>query len=167
MRTYGSAAGKVQTVAFGAYVANVMAWEWPSYYQAAALQAGAIAVKQYAWYYTMYWRGGESASGACYDVRDTVSDQIYRPETRRASSAQKSAIAATWGITVRRTRDGEAGQFILTGYRSGTVATCGAEQDGYHLYESGVNDCARQGKTLDEIERIYYGPTLQLIRTGS
>ncbi|MGH2408596.1 MAG: LysM peptidoglycan-binding domain-containing protein, partial [Candidatus Limnocylindrales bacterium] len=167
LRSYGPAAGKVQTVDFGAYVANVMAWEWPSYFPATALQAGAIAVKQYAWYYAMHWRGGETASGACYDVRDTTADQIYRPETRRASAAQRSAIATTWALTVRRTRDGVAGQFILTGYRSGTLPSCGAEQDGYHLFESGVQDCARQGKSLDEIERIYYGPTLQLVKSAS
>jgi LysM repeat protein len=163
LRTYGSASGRVQTVDFRAYVDNVMAWEWPSDYPTAALEAGAIAVKQYGWYYTIHYRGGITAGGACYDVTDTADDQIYRPETRSAIAIQKSAITATWSMSIRRTRGGLPGQFILTGYRPGTITSCGAEQDGFRLYERGVFDCARQGKTLEEIEGIYYGPTSQLI----
>ncbi|MGH2408597.1 MAG: SpoIID/LytB domain-containing protein, partial [Candidatus Limnocylindrales bacterium] len=167
LRSYGSASGSVQNVDFNAYVANVMAWEWPYTWPTNALRLGAIAVKQYGWYYTMHYRGGTSASGACYDVRDTTSDQIYRPETRSPYASEKAAIAATWPLSVRRTNNGLTGQFILTGYRSGSIWTCGAEQDGFRLFEKGVYDCARQGKTLEEIERIYYGSTLQPTDPGA
>ncbi|MFI5253844.1 MAG: LysM peptidoglycan-binding domain-containing protein [Candidatus Limnocylindrales bacterium] len=163
LRTSGPASGSVQIVDFQTYVGDVMAMEWPVYYPAAALQAGAIAVKQYGWYYTMHYRGGVSARGACYDVVDNANDQLFRPEARSAYAVHKAAIAATWTMSVRRSLSGVPGQFILTGYRPGTVATCGAEQDGFHLYELGVFDCARQGRTLEEIEGIYYGPTLQLV----
>jgi hypothetical protein len=167
LRSYGSASGTVQTVDFRAYVNNVMAWEWPSTYPTASLRAGAIAVKQYGWYFTMHYRGGTSASGACYDVKDTTSDQIYRPETRSASSTHLAAVSATWGMTIRRTKDGVVGTFILTGYRSGSITSCGAEKTGYLLYAKGVYDCGRQGKTLEEIERIYYGSTLQPTDPGA
>lgn len=167
LRSYGAASGTVQTVAFRTYVDNVMAWEWPSTYPTASLRAGAIAVKQYAWYYTMHYRGGVTAAGACYDVKDSTADQIYRPETRAASTIQKAASTATWTMTIRRTQSSVLGQFILTGYRSGTIATCGAEHNGFLLYQKGVADCGKQGKTLEEIERIYYGATLQPVDPGA
>ena len=167
LRSYGSASGTVQTVDFRAYVENVLAWEWPSTYPPAALRAGAIAVKQYAWYYAIHYRGGVTSRGACYDVRDTTADQIYRPETRTTPATTKAAITATWSMHVRRTRNGLPGQFILTGYRTGTITTCGAEKNGFVLYERGVYDCARKGMTLEEIQRLYYGSTLQPIRPGA
>jgi LysM repeat protein len=162
LRTYGSAAGTVQRVDFRTYVERVMAAEWSASLPAAALQAGAVAVKQYGWYYAMHYRGGRSATGVCFDVRDTTADQIYRPETRAPVAAMKAAIAATWPISVRRERLGLPDQFILTGYRTGTIATCGAERNGFVLYQAGVRDCGEQGMTLEEIQRIYYGPTLHI-----
>ena len=164
LRTYGSAAGTVQRVAFRWYVESVMAAEWPTYLPTAALRAGAIAVKQYAWYRAMHYRGGLNAHRVCYDVVDTTGDQIFRPETRSATTRLKAAVAATWSMSLRRTEIGGSSRFMLTGYRTGTVATCGAEQNGYLLYEKGAGDCARQGMTLAQILRIYYGPTLVIIR---
>lgn len=166
LRTYGPASGKVQVVPLRAYVENVMAWEWPATYPAQALRAGAVAVKQYAWYYARKWRGGKTASGVCYDIKDTSVDQIYRPETRSASPKQLRAVAATWNLHVRRTRNGKPGRFILTGYVPGSIATCGAEKNGYRLYQKGVKACARAGMTYEQIARIYYGSTLQLTDPG-
>lgn len=166
LRSYGPAAGKVQVVPFRAYVENVMSWEWPSSYPFQALRAGAVAVKQYGWYYTKYWRGGKTASGACYDVKDTSTDQIYRPETRSATSKQRRAVASTWNISIRRTRNGIPGSFILTGYLPGSIATCGAERNGYRLYQKGVKACALAGKSFETIARMYYGTTLELTEVG-
>ncbi|MFI5253845.1 MAG: FG-GAP-like repeat-containing protein [Candidatus Limnocylindrales bacterium] len=167
LRSYGSASGTVQTVDFTAYVQNVMAWEWPSTWPTSTLRAAAIAVKQYAWYYTMHYRGGTSAGGACYDVKDTTADQIYRPETRSAAASHKDAVAATWPMSIRRTKSGVAGTFILTGYRSGSSTACGADADGFLLYGKSLYDCGKKGKTLEEIERIYYGSTLQPTTPGA
>ncbi len=121
LRSYGAASGKVQVVPFRDYVENVMAWEWPEAYPTQALRAGAVAVKQYGWYYARKWRGGKTASGVCYDVKDTSADQIYRPETRSAGPKQLKAVAMTWNLSIRRTRDGKPGTFILTGYSPGSV----------------------------------------------
>jgi LysM repeat protein len=162
LRTFGSAAGTVQRVDFRSYVEMVMAAEWSVSLPAIALQAGAIAVKQYGWYYAMHYRGGRNASGVCFDVRDTTADQIYRPETRAPTAAHKAAVSATWSMSIRRERLGLPGQFILTGYRTGTIAVCGAERNGFVLYQAGVGDCADQGMTLEQIEGLYYGPTLQI-----
>jgi hypothetical protein len=166
LRSYGAASGKVQVVPFRAYVENVMAWEWPEAYPTQALRAGAVAVKQYGWYYARKWRGGKAGGGACYDVKDTSADQIYRPETRSAGPKQLKAVATTWNLSVRRTRNGRPGTFILTGYSPGSIATCGAERNGYRLYQRGVKACAKAGLTYEQIARIYYGKTLQLTDPG-
>ncbi len=166
LRSYGAAAGKVQVVPFRAYVENVMAWEWPEAYPTHALRAGAVAVKQYGWYYARTWRGGKTASGACYDVKDTSADQIYRPETRSAGPRQLSAVDATWNLSIRRKRDGKPGRFILTGYVPGSISTCGAEKNGYRLYQKGVKACAKAGMTSEQIARVYYGSTLELTDPG-
>ena len=165
-RTYGPAAGRVQTVSFRSYVENTVAWEWPSAFPTASLRAGAIAAKQYGWYYAMTYRGGTSPGGACYDVKDTSADQVYRPETRNASVSQRAAVAATWQIAVRRSRNGVPGQFILTGYHRGSIFSCGAETNGFRLFQKGVYDCGRKGLTLEEIMRIYYGSTLEISDPG-
>jgi Stage II sporulation protein. len=54
LRTSGAASGTVQVVDFKTYVQYVMAAEWPPTWTDAALQTGAMAIKQYAWYYTMH-----------------------------------------------------------------------------------------------------------------
>ena len=166
LRTYGPASGKVQVVPFRAYVENVMAWEWPETYPTQALRAGAVAVKQYAWYYARVWRGGKVASGACYDVKDTSADQIYRPETRSAGPRQAAAVAATWNLSIRRLRNGKPGRFILTGYVPGSIKACGAEKNGFRLYQKGAKACAKDGKTFEQIARVYYGSTLELTDPG-
>ena len=166
LRSYGSAAGKVQVVPFRAYVENVMAWEWPETYPTHALRAGAVAVKQYGWYYARTWRGGRTPSGACYDVKDTSADQIYRPETRSAGPRQLSAVAVTWNLSIRRKRDGKPGRFILTGYAPGSISSCGAEKNGFRLYQKGVKACAKAGMTSEQIARVYYGSTLELTDPG-
>ena len=150
LRTSGSSNGYVQTVAFKKYVQIVLAAEWPPTWVAAALQTGAIAVKQYGWYYTMHWRGG-TAHGACYDVADNTNDQIYQPESRKPSAGQLAAIETTWGKTATKN-----GSFLLMGYRSGASVACGADKDGYHLYQHSSLACARAGLTVDQILHVYF-----------
>ena len=143
-----------------------MSWEWPETYPLQALRAGAVAVKQFGWYHARNWRGGKTAERACYDVKDTSADQIYRPETRSAGPKQLAAVVTTWNLSIRRTRNGTPGYFILTGYAPGSIATCGAEKNGYRLYQKGVKACAKAGLTYEQIARIYYGSTLQLTDPG-
>ncbi|HVQ22913.1 MAG TPA: VCBS repeat-containing protein, partial [Candidatus Saccharimonadia bacterium] len=76
------------------------------------------------------------------------------------------AVAMTWNLSIRRTRNGVPGKFILTGYSPGSIATCGAERNGYRLYQRGVKACAKAGLTYEQIARIYYGRTLQLTDPG-
>lgn len=154
--------GTVQTVNFRRYVATVMAKEWPQYLPPAAMEAGAVAVKQYAWYHALaghHRRGFRTASGRCFDVVDSTRDQLYKPElVGRAHARIWRAVDATWGLSVRKN-----GKFFMTGYRRGTVNRCGASADGRRLFARGVIACARQGKSRQSIQRRYYGANARFV----
>src|SRR5450759_980406 len=83
IRVLRSATGVVQAVGFETYVKVVMPAEWPSSWPMESLRAGAVAVKQYAWYHAMHYRGG-TGTGGCYDVVDnTVSYTHLRAHETR------------------------------------------------------------------------------------
>lgn len=165
IRVLRTHSGRVDTVDFRRYVAIVMAsGEWPSRLLMPALEAGAVATKQYAWYYAMkghhraYYRSG----GGCYDVRDDTMDQLFRPETARPTAKQQRAIDATWGLTLRK-----YGRFFLTGYRAGVASACAADANGWKLYERSVQACARQGWSRQRIQQAYLGPNLSFVWSAS
>lgn len=145
IRVYRTALGRTVTVPFRTYVEKVMAAEWGTSHPADALRVGAVAVKQYAWYFTIYWRGGRDAAGRCYDVVDTTRDQLYNP-SRTVPASHRAAVAATWNVSLRK-----GSRFFLTGYRSGT-GSCTANIDGWKLYQRDASDCVRRYR--DAAERL-------------
>lgn len=157
--------GRVETVNFRRYVAVVMgSGEWPYWMPQAALEAGAVAVKQFAWYHTLaghHRRSYFTARGQCYDVRDGTNDQLYRPERARIRANMLAAIDQTWSTSLRRN-----GNFILTPYRSGDRNPCGSDADGRKLFQKSVMDCARRGWSARRIQAHYYGPNLTIVRAG-
>ncbi len=161
IRVLRTHSGQVETVGFRRYVAIVMAsGEWPSHFHQATLEAGAVATKQYAWYYTMrgHHRPFYRSSDGCYDVRDDTDDQLYRPESARPTARQWRAIDATWGLTLRK-----FGRFFLTGYRAGVTSGCAADANGWKLYSRSVQACARQGWSRQDIQEAYLGPNLSFV----
>jgi len=153
IRVLRTATRRTQTVNFRTYVEKVMPAEWGASHPAAALQAGAVAVKQYAWFYALSgrWRGGRDAAGRCYDVRDDSNDQVYNPAKVPARS-HLAAVAATWTWSVRRND-----VLALTGYRPGT-SSCPGTIDGYRLYQRNASACAKKGWTAEQILRKFYSP---------
>jgi hypothetical protein len=153
--------GTVQKVPFRRYVAEVMAsGEWPGRLRKATLEAGAVATKQYAWYYAMKGnhRSSYRRNGSCYDVRDDTVDQLYRPEKTNPTATQQAAVTKTWGLTLRK-----KGRFFLTGYRAGSSGTCGADAHGWKLYARSAEACAKKGWSYQRILNRYYGPKLKLV----
>ncbi|HYM83099.1 MAG TPA: SpoIID/LytB domain-containing protein, partial [Candidatus Dormibacteraeota bacterium] len=146
----------VENVPFQAYAANVMSWEWPASYPTEALRAGAVAVKQYAWYRAMAPR--TTATGDCYDVRDDSWDQIYDP-SRTPAPSETAAVADTWPLTLRK-----SSTFFLPHYDAGTSTVCGAEvsPSGTWLYQQGAKACALAGKSMAEILHVYLDPGLTI-----
>jgi hypothetical protein len=161
IRVLRTRTGKVQKVDFRRYVAEVMAsGEWPDYLHQTTLEAGAVATKQYAWYYALkghhrhYYRSG----GRCYDVRDDTQDQLFRPEGAKPTAKQRRAIDATWGLSLRK-----EGRFFLTGYRAGVTSECAADANGWKLYALSVEACAREGWSRQRIQRAYLSPNLAFV----
>ncbi|MGD0121936.1 MAG: hypothetical protein ABSC46_05200 [Candidatus Limnocylindrales bacterium] len=105
----------------------------------------------------MHYRGG-TGTGGCYDVKDNTIDQVYFPETRTPVASQLYAVGSTWTESLLKD-----GAFILTGYRSGSDVACGADADGYHLWQYSAHYCAYDGKTGEDILHVYFDPgaTLQ------
>ncbi len=155
--------GGVAEVDLKRYVAMVMAsGEWPTTLPKAVLEAGALATKQYAWYYALegnHRDGDHNAAGVCFDVRDDSTDQVYRPESAEPTEKQKSARDALWDLSLRK-----HDKFLLTGYRQGSATKCAADADGWKLYATSAKDCA---KRLDydskAILRDYFDPGLKFV----
>lgn len=179
LQTRGRDAGKVYRdpldptgmtpleIPFRDYVAITMAAEWPGFYPPEVLKMGAIAVKQFAWYYTIVYRGGVDADGFCYDVRDNTIDQWYQPETRVPAGSHLKAIAATWPMHLRKTQtDTGVGRFILTGYRSGADVACGVDSDGWRMYQHSAFRCGRAGMSMEQVIRVYLEPRVEIVTPG-
>jgi hypothetical protein len=160
IRVLRTRTGRIETVGFRKYVARVMAsGEWPSRLRMATLEAGALATKQYAWYYSM--RGNHRShyvrNGNCYDVRDDTSDQLYK-HYASPTARQWKALDKTWNLTLRKN-----GRFFLTGYRAGGSSTCGADANGWKLYAKSVQACANKGWSFARILNKYLGPNLKVV----
>src|SRR4051794_31537859 len=153
IKVYRVSEGKVDTVSFKDYVMRVVSREW-NVKSSALRRAGAVAVKQYAWYYVLHYRGG-SYNGICYDVKDTTADQLYAQKSvRRLPRGVKRAVNSTWTWSVQR-----AGKLPLTGYRRGRKVACGHDA-GYHLYVRSARNCAAAGWSAQQILEAYYSGTV-------
>lgn len=160
IRVYRTAQRRTVTVPFRTYVETVMAAEWGRSHPMAALRVGAVAVKQYAWYFAMNWRGGRDPQGRCYDVVDTSRDQVYNP-SKTIYARHREAVASTWDVSLRK-----GSRFFLTGYRSGT-GSCFANRDGWKLYQRDASDCVRRfGWTDEKLGRFFYS-SLSWITPGT
>jgi len=162
LRTRGPAEDTVQVVPFRTYVDVVMAAEWGPTNPREALRAGAVAIKEYAWYNAMRWRGKTGPDGQCYDVVDSTIDQLYAPEDRDPAATLVAAVEATWDTVVHRD-----GRVFSTHYQGGKDVACGSDADGTWLYQRSAMRCARDGKTADEILMLYYGPDAEVVRGAS
>jgi len=152
IRVLRVATGVVQTVDLEAYTEVVMAAEFNKTWPLETLRAGAVAVKEYGWYYTMHYRGG-TGTGGCYDVRDDSSDQDYWPESRTPAASQIQAVQTTWTEYALK-----GGAIFLTGYRSGSWVACGSDRDGSHLFQLSADRCGLDGHSGEYILHLYYDP---------
>lgn len=148
--------GRIEVVNFRKYVVTVMGKEWPSYLPQAVVEAGAVAVKQYAWYHAVY--SSRSSGGRCFDVRDSTGDQLYKPNRSRIRPDHYAALDATWNVSLRKD-----GRFFMTGYRRGFKVRCGRDATGYKLFARSATQCARKGDGWQQLLRTYYGPGLEFV----
>jgi hypothetical protein len=153
IRVFRHASGAVETVDFRTYAKNVLSREWIGSWTTESLRSGALAVKHYAWYQVLHWRGGVNGAGQCFDLRDDTIDQVYDPSKATWSSAA-AAVDATWATRVLKN-----GAIFPTYYNAGAVnEACGANANGWRMYQWGTQGCGLAGRTAAEIVLIYYFP---------
>ncbi|MGW4943584.1 SpoIID/LytB domain-containing protein [Actinoplanes sp. NPDC004185] len=155
-------AGAVVTVPFREYVRDTLPNEWVTSWRPAALQAGAVAVKQYAWYYAMNTGHGGTIGGQCYDVTDNTASQVYKRNSRQATT--DAAIDATWGVTLTR-----GGALFPTQYVAGSSGqACGVAVPNYpdRLSQYGSQTCAGLDRNYADILTLYYA-NVQLVQAGA
>jgi len=153
IKVYRVSEGKVDKVDFKDYVMRVVSREW-NVKQTALRLAGAVAVKQYAWFHVLHYRGG-MYNGNCYDVKDTTADQLYAAKAISGlPSAVKTAVNNTWTWTLHSN-----GGLPMTGYRRGADVACAANA-GYRLFVISARKCAERGWSAQRILEKYYTATL-------
>ena len=151
IRVLRSATGAVDTVDFRTYVKNVLSREWISSWSAESLRSGAMAVKNYAWYQVIHWRGYTNAAGECFDVFDSTLDQHYDP-ARPTYPAMAAAVDATWGTLAQK-----AGRIFATYYNAGAAyEACGANANGWQMFQWGTQACGLAGMSAAQILGVYY-----------
>jgi hypothetical protein len=158
IRVYRHRSGRIDRVPFRKYIVTVAGKEWPSYLPQAVVEAGVVAVKQYAWYHVLHGPR-HTRDGRCFDVRDGVRDQLYRPHRARVGVDHWNALDKTWDVSLLR-----EGRLFMTGYRRGVKGRCGHDANGWKLYARTAVRCAFRGKDYLQILRIYYGPNLTIRR---
>src|ERR687896_2064097 len=151
IRVYRTASGAVETVDFVAYAKNVLSREWISSWSTESLRAGALAVKHYAWYQVVHWRGYVNGAGECFDVFDSTRDQHYDP-SRPTYPSMASAVDATWGTLAHR-----SGRIFPTYYNAGAAGeACGANANGWQMFQWGTQACGLAGRSAAQIVATYY-----------
>jgi hypothetical protein len=97
--------------------------------------------------------------GRCFDVRDGIQDQLYRPGRARVRRDHYAAVDATWSVSLTKNS-----RLFMTGYRRGYKHRCGRDANGWKLFARSATRCAFSGKDYLEILRIYYGPNVTIRR---
>lgn len=151
IRVLRTATGAVDTVDFRTYVKNVLSREWISSWTAESLRSGAMAVKNYAWYQVIHWRGYTNAGGECFDIFDSTRDQHYDP-ARPTYPTMAAAVDATWGTLAHK-----AGRIFATYYNAGAAhEACGANANGWQMFQWGTQACGLAGMSAAQILGVYY-----------
>ncbi|ROO90578.1 SpoIID/LytB domain protein [Actinocorallia herbida] len=145
---YRADLGIVQRIPFKTYVKNVLPNEWYASWPKESLKAGAIAAKNYGWYWALH-STRKTASGKCFDVWDHTNSQMYKPNS--AQPATNAAVNATWG-----TRLTLGGKIFQAQYCQNTTACRTWWRDGEWMSQEGSRDKARAGWSYSRILKYYY-----------
>ncbi len=169
IRVYMTQTGTVVRYDFTFYVEHVLPNEWGSGAPYAALQAGAEAVRDYAWYFVVNGSKGTAANvNPCsFDVDDTTAYQDFQP-SGPAPANTNDAVTSTSGIVF--SRDGRIPQ---TSYCSNFLTGCGADSppdscgelaNGGSMSQIGSDACAYDGYSWQRILSAYYYPGYALTK---
>lgn len=134
----------IEAVPFDRYVKTVLPREFPPYWPVEALEAGALAVKSYAWYHVRHpWRDG------C-DISNTTRHQLYCPDCGNAPTARSNrAVDDTWHL---RFDDAGRDDVAFAQYCS----RCGGFPEGRHIDQYDAKAKAQAGWTAEELIAHFY-----------
>lgn len=140
----------VREISFKEYVRNVLANEWRSSWDKEALQAGAMAVKTFAWYHLTVVR---KYPGRGYDVRDSTCDQVYKNGSSHPNTDK--AIDETWNWVMTK-----SDRIFHAQYDSGTPGSPNPLYQG-RISQEGTQYWAKQGKNWQEILQYYHSNAIK------
>ncbi|MGZ4200344.1 MAG: SpoIID/LytB domain-containing protein, partial [Thermoleophilia bacterium] len=142
----------VDTVDFRTYCVRVLSHEWapPGAFSDEALRAGALAVREYAWYWATRPTKLPDVAAWGANVDDTTNYQVYMDWDY--GQRYWDAVNSTWGTSMIR-----GGQIFQASYYAGAYS--GAATDGYHMTQWGSQYWAAQGKDHLWIAEYYYPGT--------
>jgi hypothetical protein len=138
--------GQIDEVDFDYYVKNVLPNEWIASWDMEALKAGAMAVKTYAWYWTIH----QKYPGQGYDVRDDTWDQVYNPASSHSRTDQ--AVEDTWNWVMMKN-----GEVFQAQYDSGIQGSPDPLYPG-RMSQWGTQYWAEGVKDWQWICHYYYDP---------
>lgn len=148
----------VTTVNFDDYCRCVLPNEWYPAWQPASLEAGAIAVKMFAWYHQLH---PVTVDGFTFDVDNTVNFQTYRAESYQDPT--DAAYYATRNLAYVKP-DKEIFELnYRAGYQNGPNWQY---RNAQKMAQWGTQYLALQGKTPLEILEFYYTGRMLLTIPG-
>ncbi len=139
------------TVDFNFYVKHVLPREWFDTYAMESLKAGAVAIKEFAWYWVAHggkYAGNRRKAGQpCdADVDNTVLSQVYDPSyTNNNYIKTDFAVDSVWDVGMVK-----SGRPFLAEYRNSNPGP-------NRMSQIDSDKQAQAGKTYEEILRKYYG----------
>lgn len=141
---------------FKSYAKDVLPNEWLSGWKIAAYEAGALAVKNFAWYWVNNWRSANISpvTGECYHVTDWTFDQRYIAGSSTLPTA--FAVEQTWNWVLH-----SGGAIYASYHRSGFSSDAcgqwaGSPADGRVMSQYGSRACAVLGYTWAQTVNTYY-----------
>jgi Stage II sporulation protein len=157
IRVYMTGTGRVSKYDFQFYEEHVLPNEWIPSWKEDSLEAGAVAVRDYAWFFVVNGSKG-TASGAdpcSFDVDNTTRYQNFVPGNATYASTN---TAVTHTAPYLYTHDSKIPEL---GYNSGFQGEkCGDETVAGSMSQWGTQACALAGDSWQKILQIYYGFTL-------
>jgi hypothetical protein len=151
--------GNIHTVDFKTYSKHVLPREWFATWPMASLQAGAVAVRNFAWHWVNNGPGGyHPVTGECYDVDSTTAFQVWDPN--RSDPTTDEAVDSIWNSKLTWSPSG-AGVVLPTYYKAGYPSDAcgqwyGQPAPGNDMSQNGSKACAENGLQWPRILELYY-----------
>ncbi len=156
-------AGQILDYDFSFYEQHVLPNEWEPDWKEAALEAGSVAVRDYAWYFILHGSKGTGygdPNPCSYDVDDYVDYQDFDPFAATYASTNAAVNNTEYYLYTHNSAIPE------TGYNSGSPTDSCGEDNGVRetgiMSQWGSQACAQDGDSWQTILATYYDYNLAI-----